>query len=43
MKAKISTPPTNEKELVMIKEFIKVSKEKTQVQLTELLKDITKH
>jgi hypothetical protein len=43
MKAKISTPPTNEKELVAIKEFIKISKEKTQVDLTDLLKDITKH
>ena len=43
MKARISTPPTNEKELIAIKEFIKVSKENTQVDLTDLLKDITKH
>jgi len=43
MKHKINTVPVNERELVIIKEFIKVSKEVTQVQLTEMLKDVTKH
>jgi dynein heavy chain, axonemal len=43
MAVRISTVPQNEKELVNIREFIKISKEKTTVELTEDLKNVTKH
>jgi hypothetical protein len=43
MAVKISTVPQNEKEMVNIKEFIKVSKEVTTVALTETLKNVNKH
>lgn len=43
MRKQINTPPTNEKELVFIREFINISKDKTQVELGELLKTANKH
>jgi len=43
MQKQIQTQPTNEKELVFIREFIQVSKEVTQVELGELLKAANKH
>jgi hypothetical protein len=43
MQEEIRTPPTNEKELVHIREFIKVSKDVTQNQLNDLLKEAVKH
>jgi len=43
MAVKISTAPTNERELVMLKEFIKMSKEDTTIVMTELLKTTNKH
>jgi dynein heavy chain, axonemal len=43
MQKQIQTPPTNEKELVHIREFITLSKDKTQVDLGELLKAANKH
>ena len=43
MAEKISTTPTNERELVLLKEFIKQSREVTSVEVVDLLKEVTKH
>jgi hypothetical protein len=43
MQKQIQTPPTNEKELVFIREFINISKDVTQVELGESLKAANKH
>ena len=43
MQERIRTIPTNEKELVSIREFIKVSRDITQVTLQEQLKEVNKH
>lgn len=43
MQERIMTIPQNEKELVSIKEFIKVSRDVTQIALQEQLKEINKH
>lgn len=43
MQKQIQTPPTNEKELVFIREFITQSKDVTQVELGEQLKAANKH
>lgn len=43
MENQIRTVPTNEKELVFIRDFIKVSKEVTQIDLQEQLKEAVKH
>jgi hypothetical protein len=43
MQKQIQTPPTNEKELVFIREFINISKDVTQVELGEQLKAANKH
>lgn len=43
MQERIRTIPTNEKELVSIREFIKVSRDVTQVALQEQLKEVNKH
>ncbi len=43
MQERISTVPQNEKELVSIREFIKVSRDVTQVQLQEQLKEVNRH
>lgn len=43
MAIRISTIPSNERELVILKEFIKESKEATSIAMTELLKTVNKH
>lgn len=43
MRERIETTPNNEKELVSIREFIKISRDVTQVQLQEQLKSVNKH
>jgi hypothetical protein len=43
MAIRISTIPSNERELVILKEFIKESKETTSIAMTELLKIVNKH
>jgi len=43
MESRIRTVPTNEKELVSIREFIKVSRDVTQLQLQDQLKEAIKH
>lgn len=43
MGEKIKNPPQNEKELVEIREFIKKSKEVTQQELTDILKQVERH
>ena len=43
IKTRISKIPENEEELVDLKEFIQVSKDKTQFELLALNKDVEKH
>lgn len=43
MQERISTVPQNEKELVSIREFIKISRDVTQISLQEQLKEVNRH